>query len=154
MRNEKALTARGTAWKFFHGPEQILPGPGPGWPGCGYATDTSMCACMCLCMYVCVDMCVHAHVQCAVPCMCVCMCVHVYTYIICVCTCMCLCMWMCAGLPQWVYTYILIDIIHSLRSYWDYKEYNTTSPPSKVLYINDYTHMYSVCIIIYNVPWK
>ena len=37
-RNEKALTARGTAWKFLHGPKQILPGPGPGWSGCGYAT--------------------------------------------------------------------------------------------------------------------
>ena len=21
------------------GPKQILPGPGPGWPGCGYATE-------------------------------------------------------------------------------------------------------------------
>ena len=37
-RNEKALTARGTACKFLHEPKQILPGPGPGWPGCGYAT--------------------------------------------------------------------------------------------------------------------
>ena len=44
-RNEKALTARGTAWKFLYGPKQILPGPrrilpglGPGWPGCSYAT--------------------------------------------------------------------------------------------------------------------
>ena len=36
--NEKALTARGTACKFLHGPKQILPGPGPDWPGCGYAT--------------------------------------------------------------------------------------------------------------------
>ena len=37
-RNEKVLTARGTAWKFFHGPKQMLPGPDPGWPRCGYAT--------------------------------------------------------------------------------------------------------------------
>ena len=40
-RNEKALTVRGTACKFLHGPKQILPGPGPGWPGCGYATASS-----------------------------------------------------------------------------------------------------------------
>ena len=37
-RNEKALTARGTAWKFLHGPKHIFPGSGPGWPGCGYVT--------------------------------------------------------------------------------------------------------------------
>ena len=36
-RNEKALTACGTAWKILHGPKQSLPGPGPGWPGCGNA---------------------------------------------------------------------------------------------------------------------
>ena len=37
--NEKALTACDTACKFLHGPKKILPGPGQGWPGCGYATD-------------------------------------------------------------------------------------------------------------------
>ena len=29
-RNEKGLTARGTASKCLYGPKQILPGPGPG----------------------------------------------------------------------------------------------------------------------------
>ena len=38
MRNGKALTARGALWKFLHGLKQILPEPGPSWPGCGYAT--------------------------------------------------------------------------------------------------------------------
>ena len=38
VHNKKALTVRRTAWKFLHGPKQILPGPGPCWPVFGYAT--------------------------------------------------------------------------------------------------------------------
>ena len=47
----KALTARGTVWKILHGPKLILPGPGPGWPGCGYATVCTY-VCMCVCSLI------------------------------------------------------------------------------------------------------
>ena len=42
MRNEKALTARGTAWKFLHGPKQILPGPKRSLPGQGPCVATPL----------------------------------------------------------------------------------------------------------------
>ena len=45
-RNEKGLTGRGTASKFLYGPKQILPGPGLGWPGCGYATASGSDQCV------------------------------------------------------------------------------------------------------------
>ena len=44
MRNEKGLTASGTAWKFLYGPKQILPEPGAGWLGCATPLAGHVCS--------------------------------------------------------------------------------------------------------------
>ena len=111
--------------------------------GPGVATPLMLAcvhACVCACTYVWICVCTHMYSVLCHACVCAHVCARVYMYIYTyVCTCMCLCMWMCAGLPQWVYTvhtymYLLISSTASDHT-GTTKSANTTSPPSKVLYI-------------------